>query len=127
MRPAHRSLVRWANNVRAWAFWNVRGWSLWKEPRRIIGLVAVVITADVAAIAVSAATVHIETRQLILFGLLVGCVAVTVELTRQEGEKTGLIKDIYSAWGLPAAILLPPIYVLVLTLIHYSFVQWRVR
>src|SRR6201994_3388882 len=127
MRPAHRSLVRWANNVRAWAFWNVRGWSLWKEPRRIIGLVAVVITADVAAIAVSAATVHIETRQLILFGLLVGCVAVTVELTRQEGEKTGLIKDIYSAWGLPAAILLPPIYVLVLTLVHYSFVQWRVR
>jgi diguanylate cyclase (GGDEF)-like protein len=127
MRSAHRSLVRWANGVRAWAFWNVRGWSLWKEPHRIIGLVATVITANAVAIAVSAATVHIETRQLILFGLLVGCVAVTVELTRQEGEKTGLIKDIYSAWGLPAAILLPPIYVLVLTLVHYSFVQWRVR
>jgi diguanylate cyclase (GGDEF)-like protein len=127
MRSAHRNLVRWANSVRAWAFWNVRGWSLWKEPHRIIGLVATLITAEAVAIAVSAATVRFQPRQLILFGLLVGCVVVTVELTRQEGEKTGLIKDIYSAWGLPAAILLPPIYVLVLTLTHYAFIQWRVR
>src|SRR6201996_4086095 len=127
MRSAHRNLVRWANSVRAWAFWNVRGWSLWKEPHRIIGLVATLITAEAVAIAVSAATVRFQPRQLILFGLLVGCVVVTVELTRQEGEKTGLIKDIYSAWGLPAAILLPPVYVLILTLTHYSFVQWRVR
>ena len=52
---------------------------------------------------------------LILFGLLAACVAVTVELTRQEGEKNGLVKDVYSAWALPAAILLPPLYVLVLT------------
>jgi diguanylate cyclase (GGDEF)-like protein len=127
MRPAHRSVVGWANRARAWAFWNVRGWSLWKEPHRVIGLVAVLIVTDVAAIAVSAATVHLQPRQLILFGLLLGCVAVTVELTRQEGEKTGLIKDVYSAWGLPAAILLPPIYVLVLTLVHYAFIQWRIR
>jgi diguanylate cyclase (GGDEF)-like protein len=127
MRSAHRSIVRWANSVRAWAFWNVRGWSLWKEPPRVIGLVATLITAEAAAIAVSAASVRLQPRQLILFGLLVGCVAVTVELTRQEGEKTGLIKDIYSAWGLPAAILLPPIYVLILTLTHYAFIQWRVR
>src|ERR1700761_3952553 len=127
MRSAHRNLVRWANSVRAWAFWNVRGWSLWKEPHRIIGLVATLITAEAVAIAVSAATVRFQPRQLILFGLLVGCVVVTVELTRQEGEKTGLIKDIYSAWGLPAAILLPPVYVLILTLTHYAFIQWRVR
>jgi diguanylate cyclase (GGDEF)-like protein len=115
------------SGVRAWAFWNVRSWSLWKEPRRVIGLVLVLISADVVAISASAATVRWEPRQLALFGLLVVCVAVTVELTRQEGEKTGLIKDVYSAWGLPAAILLPPIYVLVLTLLHYAFNQWRIR
>ena len=45
--------------------------------------------------------------------------AVTVELTRQVGEKHGgLVKDVYGAWALPAAILLPPVYVLVLTVIH---------
>src|ERR1700761_1831780 len=115
MRSAHRSLVRWANLVRAWAFWNVRGWSLWKEPPRIIVLVVTLIVADAVAISVSAASVRLQSRQLILFGLLVGCVAITVELTRHEGERIGATKDIYSAWGLPAAILLPPIYVLVLT------------
>ena len=62
-----------------------------------------------------------------LFGLLVGCIAVTVELTRQVGENTGLIKDVFGAWALPAAILLPPVYVLVMTVIHYSLLQWRVR
>ena len=127
MRSAHRRLVRWANSVRVWAFWNVRGWSLWKERRRIIALVATLITADAIAVSVSAASVRLQSRQLILFGLLVGCVAITVELTRHEGERIGATKDIYSAWGLPAAILLPPIYVLVLTLLHYSLIQWRVR
>ena len=84
MRSAHRNLARWANSVRAWAFWNVRGWSFWKEPPRVIGLVATLITVEAAAIAASAATVRLQPRQLILFGLLVGCVVVTVELTRQE-------------------------------------------
>ncbi len=127
MRPARHNVVQWVSGVRAWAFWNVRGWSLWKEPHRVIGLVLVLITADVVAIAISAATVRFEPRQLILFGLLVGCVAVTVELTRQEGERNGLTKDVFSAWGLPAAILLPPIYVLILTALHYAFIQWRIR
>jgi diguanylate cyclase (GGDEF)-like protein len=127
MRSAHRRLARWANGARAWAFWNVRSWSIWKEPRRVVSLVVALTAADVVAIAVSAATVQVRPRQLILFGLLLACVAVTVELTRQEGEKNGLIKDVYSAWGLPAAILLPPIYVLVMTALHYAFIQWRIR
>src|ERR1700679_3986708 len=122
MRSAHRRVVQWANGVRAWAFWNVRGWSVWKEPRRVVVLVVVLITINVAAIAVSAATVQLQPRQLILFGLLLGAVAVTVELTRQEGEKKGLVKDVYTAWGLPAAILLPPLYVLLMTGFYYSLI-----
>src|SRR6202000_3426045 len=100
MRSAHRRLVRWANSVRVWAFWNVRGWSLWKERRRIIALVATLITAEAIAISVSAASVRLQSRQLILFGLLGGCVAIAVELPRHEGERIGATKDIYSAWGL---------------------------
>src|ERR1700684_1136237 len=123
MRPARHNVVQRLSGVRAWAFWNVRGWSVWKEPRRVVVLVVGLITVNVAAIGVSAATVQVQPRQLILFGLLVGSVAVTVELTRQEGEKKGLVKDVYSAWGLPAAILLPPLFVLIITALYYALIQ----
>jgi diguanylate cyclase (GGDEF)-like protein len=127
MRPARHNVVQRLSGVRAWAFWNVRGWSVWKEPRRVVVLVVGLIAVNVAAIGVSAATVQLQPRQLILFGLLLGSVAVTVELTRQEGEKKGLVKDVYTAWGLPAAILLPPLYVLLMTGFYYSLIQWRIR
>ena len=43
------------------------------------------------------------------------------------GEKLGgLVKDVYGAWALPAALLLPPVYVLVPTVMHYALTQWRV-
>ncbi|HWG12665.1 MAG TPA: GGDEF domain-containing protein [Streptosporangiaceae bacterium] len=113
--------------MRAWAFWNVRAWSLWQEPRRVTALVVLLITAEAGAIAASAATVQFRPRQLILFGLLVACVTITVELTRQEGEKKGLVKDVYSAWGLPAAILLPPLFVLLMTPLYYLLIQLRIR
>ena len=48
-----------------------------------------------------------------------------MELTRSAGEKGGLIKDIYGAWNLPAA-LLPPVYVLVM-IVQYTLIQWRIR
>jgi diguanylate cyclase (GGDEF)-like protein len=105
----------------------VRAWALWKLPNWLAYVVVLAVAADAAAIGAAAATVHIRPHDLVLIGLLVLCVVVTVELTRQEGEKTGLIKDVYSAWGLPAAILLPPLYVLVMTVSYYAILQWRVR
>jgi diguanylate cyclase (GGDEF)-like protein len=86
-----------------------------------------VMLADVAAIGASAAAVRLSVHDLVLFGLLLGCIAVTVELTRNAGEKGGLIKDVYGAWDLPAAILLPPLYVLVITIVQYALIQWRIR
>ena len=58
MSPARHNVVQRLSGVRAWAFWNVRGWSVWKEPRRVVILVVGVIAVNVAAIGVSAATVH---------------------------------------------------------------------
>jgi diguanylate cyclase (GGDEF)-like protein len=119
MQRAHRWLTRWAKDVGTWEFWTLPHW-----------LGAVVVSAvicDLVAIAVSAVTVHLQVRDITLFALLLGCIAVTDELTRHVGENKGLIKDVYGAWALPAAILLPPIYVLTMTVMHYSFLQWRVR
>jgi diguanylate cyclase (GGDEF)-like protein len=119
MPPPHRMIARWVGAVRAWAIWDLPGW--------LASLVTFMIIADALAIAVGLATFHPETHDLVLFGLLAGCVAVTVELMRQVGEKLGgLVKDVYGAWALPAALLLPPVYVLVLTVMHYTLTQWRV-
>jgi diguanylate cyclase (GGDEF)-like protein len=100
---------------------------MWALPRWLTGFVMLVMIADVAAIGVSAAAVRLTVHDLVLFGLLLGCIAVTVELTRNAGEKGGLIKDVYGAWDLPAAILLPPLYVLVITIVQYALIQWRIR
>ena len=94
MTRAHLSSARWVAAVRAWP--------VWTEPRWLIGLIVLLVTADLTVLGVSAATVTFRVRDLVLFGLLLGGVAVTVELTRSAGEKGGLIKDIYGAWNLPA-------------------------
>lgn len=118
MRLAHRGVARWADAARAWA--------LWELPRWLAVVVVSVIAADAAAIVVASVTIRIGAHDLILFGLLVACVAVTVELMRQVGEKKGLVKDVYGAWAFPAAFLLPTVYVLILTIIHFTLTQVRV-
>ncbi|MGA2829607.1 MAG: GGDEF domain-containing protein [Streptosporangiaceae bacterium] len=117
--PFARRMARWAYDVRAWALWTLPKW--------LVGLILLAVVGAAAATGVAAATFQVRSHDLILFALLSSCVVVTVELTRQEGERKGLVKDVYSAWGLPAAILLPPVYVLVMTVIYYSCLQWRVR
>src|SRR6201994_4215465 len=119
MQRAHRWLLRWAKDVRAWEFWTLPNW--------LAVVVAAAILGDAVAIGTAASAVRLTAHDLILFALLVGCIAVTSELTRQLGQNTGLVKDVYGAWALPTAILLPPIYVLVVTVVHYSLLQWRVR
>jgi diguanylate cyclase (GGDEF)-like protein len=100
---------------------------MWALPRWLTVFVVLVMVADVAAIGVSAAAVRFTVHDLVLAGLLLACITVTVELTRNAGEKGGLIKDVYGAWDLPAAILLPPLYVLVIAIVQYALLQIRVR
>jgi diguanylate cyclase (GGDEF)-like protein len=119
MTRARQSFARWAAAVRAWP--------IWKEPNWLVGLVILVVAADLAVLGASAAVVRFSAYDLVLFGLLLGGVAVTVELTRSAGEKGGLIKDIYGAWNLPAGLLLPPVYVLVISIVQYTLIQLRIR
>src|ERR1700761_6356143 len=48
-----------------------------------------------------------------LFAALMCCGAVCVEATRRLGRPTGVWRDLLSAWWLPVALLLPPLYALV--------------
>jgi diguanylate cyclase (GGDEF)-like protein len=105
----------------------VRSWPLWSLPRWLVAFVLTIIAVDVAAIAVAASLTAITRSNLALFGLLLACTAASVELTRKSGEQGGVIKDVQGVWELPAAILLPALYALILPLIRVALVQSRVR
>ena len=105
----------------------VRSWPLWSLPRWLVIFVLAVIAADLAAIGVAASITAITTSNLALFGLLLGCTAASVELTRKSGEQGGMIKDVAGVWELPAAILLPALYALIVPIIRIALLQWRIR
>ena len=104
-----------------------RDWPLWSLPRWLICFVLAVMAAYVAAIAVAASATSPQPRELLLFGLLLGCSAASVELTRRTGENAGLIKDVYGVWELPIALLLPPVFALIAPIFRFTLVQWRIR
>jgi diguanylate cyclase (GGDEF)-like protein len=105
----------------------VSGWPLWDLPRWLQVLVSGVIALYVGALAVAVASVHVEARQLWLFGLLLACGAVSVELTRRAGQTGGVVRDVYAIWDLPVALLLPPVYVLLVPIPRMVLTQARIR
>ena len=111
----------------AWRVKAIGDWPIWSLPRWLTVFVIAIVTADLAAIGVSARVATYSGRDLALFGLLLGCTAAAVELTRKAGEPGGLVKDAQGVWELPVAILLSPFYALILPIAFAALTQWRVR
>jgi diguanylate cyclase (GGDEF)-like protein len=105
----------------------VSDWALWQLPRWLIVFLLAVVAADLAAIAVAACVTTITAGNLALFGLLLGCTAVAVELSKKTGEQGGVMKDVHGVWELPVAILLPPLYALIVPIARVALTQLRVR
>ena len=105
----------------------LRGWPVWQLPRWLAACVTAVIVAYTAAIAGALASTPLRPGDLRLCAVLVGCGAASVELTRRAGEREGLVQDVYAIWDLPAAVLLPPLYALVIPLPRAVLTEWRIR
>jgi len=105
----------------------VRDWDLWSLPRWLTVFILAVVAVDAAAIGLAASFTTITAHDLLLFGLLLGCTALAVELSRKAGEQGGMIKDVQGVWELPVAILLPPLYALIAPIPRIVLMQWRVR
>jgi diguanylate cyclase (GGDEF)-like protein len=90
-------------------------------------LVAGLVTVYIVAITAAAALTRIHPADLKIFGVLLGCTVVTIEMTRRAGETTGIIRDIYVIWDLPVAVLLPPLYVMLAIGVRTCLTQLRVR
>jgi diguanylate cyclase (GGDEF)-like protein len=104
-----------------------RSWPIWELPTWLLVFVVGVIAADVVAIAAAAAGAPLRTSDLYLAGVLLACDLATVELTHRVGEPAGASNDVFAVWELPLAILLPPVYVLVLPVARVLMIQLRVR
>src|SRR6516162_5018473 len=107
----------------------VPGWPVWRLRPWLVAFIGLVTAAYVIAIA---AAVVLQPwawswRNLWLCGALLLCTALTVELTKRLGENAGLIKDVYTVWELPLAILLPPVYALVAPIFRFTLTQMRIR
>jgi len=114
-----RRLMRWWSAIRSWPLWSLRRW--------LLVYVLTVIAMGLAAVGVAAALTKITAHDLELFGLLLGCMALSIELTRKAGEQSGEHIDVQGVWELPVAILLSPLYSLLVPIAGIALVQFRVR
>ena len=105
----------------------ISDWPIWSLPRWLTAFVVTIVAAELAAIGVAASATSFSGYDLALFGLLLGCTAAAVEMTRKAGEKGGMVKDVQGVWELPVAILLPPFYALIIPIAQTALTQWRVR
>jgi diguanylate cyclase (GGDEF)-like protein len=100
---------------------------LFHEPLPLIGYVLGVLVAYLALAALEAMRTPVTSGDLTLFGSLMCCGAVCVEATRRLGQPSGVWRDLLSAWWLPVALLLPPLFALaapaVLGLLGYLLVR----
>jgi diguanylate cyclase (GGDEF)-like protein len=103
------------------------GWPVWQLPRWLAACVTAVIVAYAAASAGALASTPVRPGDLRLCAMFVGCGAASVELTRRAGEREGLVRDVYAIWDLSAAVLLPPLYALVIPLPRAVLTEWRIR
>jgi diguanylate cyclase (GGDEF)-like protein len=122
-----RSIRERGTGVRAWPIWKVPAWPIWKLPPWLLAFVVTVVLADAVVLGLGASAVTFRAHDLALFTGLLACSATTVERTRRAGENNGMVKDVYATWELPAALLLPLVYVPVLPIVRFALTQWRIH
>ncbi|HEY2575336.1 MAG TPA: GGDEF domain-containing protein [Streptosporangiaceae bacterium] len=100
---------------------------MWGLRPHLRSYVIVVDAAALIAIGVAAAFTHWRARDAVLYALLTGLGAITVEASRRLREPAGASKDAHGLWLLAIAIMLPPFYVMTAPIVAALLTQWRVR
>jgi len=93
----------------------------------LVAYVLSVLACNLALTGWGLARTPLRTADLSLFAALLGCSAVCIEATRRFGVPAGVSRDLLSAWWLPVALLLPPLYALAAPVLISAMLQLRVR
>jgi diguanylate cyclase (GGDEF)-like protein len=101
-------------------------WAVWRLPRWLKAFVLTVVAADLAAIGAAAPLTTFRGHDLVLFAVLLACTAIAVEWSRRSKEQHGISLDVQGVWEFPVAILLPPLFALLVPVPRLVLTQWRV-
>jgi diguanylate cyclase (GGDEF)-like protein len=107
------------------AFWD---WAWWQVPWLLRCYVAAVPLTAVVLIGYAASRTSWTVPDAEKFLLLLGCGLVSVAATPRTAYAQGaLVRDFITAWVLPVAILLPPVYAMVTPIPLLVLTQWRIH
>lgn len=102
-------------------------WPVRALPAHLRLYVVAVVALACTAIAVGLTQTPLRLSDLLTLSVLLCCAAASVEATHRLQQPAGTpIRDLLSAWWLPIAFLLPPLYVLLAPLPILALAQWRV-
>ncbi|HTX26142.1 MAG TPA: GGDEF domain-containing protein [Streptosporangiaceae bacterium] len=96
-------------------------------PNSYIGYVLAVLLGYLGLIGWEVATTALEAADVVLFAALVGAAVLCIEAMRRLGQPSGMSRDLLSAWWLPIALLLPPLYAMLAPLVIGVVLFLRVR
>ncbi|GLY86367.1 GGDEF domain-containing protein [Actinoallomurus iriomotensis] len=102
-------------------------WPLLAQPAPTIAYVVVVVGLHFVLIGMLAARTEWRPAALLTFAALMGAGALCIEASRRLGMPAGIARDLLSAWWLPVALLLPPVYALLIPIPMQALLQLRVR
>jgi diguanylate cyclase (GGDEF)-like protein len=108
---------------------SVRDWPWWRLPSVLRLYVAAPPAVALLVIAGAAALTDWHATDVAKFLLLVCCALISVASTPRVPyvSSSGMTRDFSTAWVLPAAILLPPVYAALMPIPIYILMQWRVH
>jgi len=90
----------------------VRCWPLFAMPTSLIVYILTILAGDLGLIGWELAHTPLRPGHLALFAALLAATVVCIEAMRRLGRPPGVSRDLLSAWWLPIALLLPPLYAL---------------
>jgi diguanylate cyclase (GGDEF)-like protein len=86
---------------------------LFDEPLSLIGYVTGVLACYLGFTGWEAASTSTTSGDITLFAALMSCGGICIEASARLGQPTGVVwRNLLSAWWLPVALLLPPLYAL---------------
>ena len=106
----------------------VKDWAWWQLPPVLRSYVGAVPAAAFVMIVFAASRTIWTAPDLLEFLLLLACGVVSVAATPRVAYVTpGVTRDFLTAWVLPVAILLPPVYAMLTPIPLQVLTQWRVH
>ncbi|MDL4819415.1 sensor domain-containing diguanylate cyclase [Actinomadura opuntiae] len=101
--------------------------SLLGHPSLLVVYVPAVVAVHLGLIVALLFRTPLRVHDLATFAALLACGAVCIEASRRLGMPAGVARDLLSAWWLPVALLLPPLYALLIPIPLQALLQFRVR